>query len=502
MKNKSYWLSSVEFKEYPKLEKDVTVDAAIIGGGIAGFNIAYMLKKSGLKVAIIEAGKIASGNTANTTAKITFQHDLCYDRLIAEHGEKKARLYAKANKNALGMYEKIITENKIECNFRKTDSIVFSTTEKGKKEIKKELEASQKLDLKMELVDSIELPYTITSAIRAADQAEFHPLLYIKALADYIDCDGSYIFENTPVSEVTEDNEIISDTGYITAKHVIIATHFPIINMPGYYFLKMYQHRTQVIAFKGKPLSNIYCGAEEQGFCFRSQKTEDGDIIIMDGADYKTGHAENMTFYDIVEKEARKLYGDIEILYKWSAQDCMPMDYLPYIGKYSKKTPNMYVATGFAKWGMTGSMVAAEVIKDLITTGKSEFEDLFDTSRFDPISSAKEFFPQLGDITISLTTSLLRLTDDKLSEIKNGEAGIVKLDKHRVGLYKDENGKPYAVNATCTHLGCALAWNKDEHTWDCPCHGSRFDIYGKVIDSPAVRPIDRLEISLPGNIDV
>lgn len=496
MKNNiSYWSSSVKFKDYPRLEGEVSVDAAIIGGGMAGICAAYMLKSRGLKVAVLDANKIGQGNTANTTAKITWQHDLCYDRLINEHGAGKALLYKQANSDALEMYRKIINENNIACDLIKADSYVFATTDKYEKDIQKELKAAQKLGIEMDIVTNIELPISIRSAIRVNDQAEFHPLKFIAALCELIEGDGSFLFENTVVTEVVRDNEIITDIGHIKAKYVVIATHYPIINIPGFYFLKMYQHRTQVIAFKGKALAGGYCAAEENGFCFRSQPLEDGDLIIMDGADYKTGHAGNTTFYDIVEKAAREYFGKIDVLYRWSAQDCMPIDYLPYIGRYSKLTPNMYVTTGFAKWGMSTSMAGAEIIADLITTGKSKYEDLYNPSRFDPISSVAEFLPQLGDITINLTAGLLKLAKDKLSEIKNGEAGIVNIDKHRVGLYKDENGKEYAVNATCAHLGCALAFNNDEQTWDCPCHGSRYDINGKALEAPTVRPIDRLEIA-------
>lgn len=495
MTNTSYWSNSVKKKSYPKLLNEITVDAAVIGGGMAGMCIAYALKERGLKVAVLDSGEIGRGNTAGTTAKITMQHDLCYERITKEHGADKASLYALANTRAINKFEEIILKNQINCDFRRADSYVYATTDKGQEDIIKEFEASEKLNLGMEIAEETELPFPVLSALKMRNQAAFHPLKFLYALCDVFEGDGCRIFENTLVSEVTPEGEIIMDTGHIRAKSVVIATHFPIINVPGYYFLKMYQHRSHAIAFRHKPFSGLYVSAEEQGFSFRSQNTSGGALTIVVGADCKAGHAKGEHFYEILEKAAEDMYGDIEVLYRWSAQDCMTMDYMPYIGRYSVKTPNIYVATGFAKWGMTGSMVSGGIIADMITGVKNDFEELYNPSRFDPVSSIKEFVPQVGDIAVNLTAGLLKLASDKLSEIKNGEAGIVSLDNHRIGVYKDESGKKHAVNATCTHLGCALAWNGDELSWDCPCHGSRFSIDGNVIESPAVRPVDKLKIN-------
>ena len=216
-----------------------------------------MLKKRGLKVAVLEAGKIGQGNTAGTTAKITLLHDLCYDKIIKKHGLEKAKLYAKANNEAINLYEQIISENKIECDFKRCDFHIFATTEKGKQDIIKEHKATQKLKLDMEMVSETELPFKIKVALRAKNQAQFHPLKYISAISELIEGNGSFVFENTVVSEVTANKKIITDNGHITAKYVIIATHYPIINVPGYYLLRMYQHRSSVIAFRGKPLKEI-----------------------------------------------------------------------------------------------------------------------------------------------------------------------------------------------------------------------------------------------------
>lgn len=495
MTNTSYWSSSVRKKNYSMLLKEITVDVAVVGGGMAGMCIAHALKERGLSVAVLDAGEVGRGNTAGTTAKITMQHDLCYERLIKEHGEEAASLYALANTRAINRFEEIITNNQIDCDFRRADNYVYCTTDKGQEDILKEFIASEKLNLGMEVTEDTELPFPVLSALKMRNQATFHPLKFLYSLCEIFEGDGCRIFENTVVSEVTPEGEIITDSGRINAKHIVIATHYPIINVPGYYFLKMYQHRSYAIAFRGEPMSGLYIGAEKNGFSFRSQNTSGGPLTIFVGADCKTGHQKGERLYALLENEARKIYGDIDVLYRWSAQDCMTMDYMPYIGRYSVKTPNIYVATGFAKWGMAHSMVSAELIADLVTGVENEFAELYNPSRFDPISSIKEFVPQAGDIAIKLTAGLLKLASDKLSEIKNGDAGVVNIDNHRIGVYKDEQGREHAVNAACTHLGCALAWNPDELSWDCPCHGSRFNIDGGVIESPAVRPVDKLKIN-------
>ncbi len=403
-------------------------DVLIVGGGIAGILCAYKLKEAGVDCMLVEAMEICGGITKNTTAKITLGHGLIYDKMIKRFGEDKARLYVDAQNKAIKEYAHLC--EKIDCDYETRDNYVYSTGDS--KKIEKEVAALGRLGMKAELSDARELPFTVAGAVRVKDQARFHPLKFLYTIAKDLP-----IYEHTKVLELMP-RKAITNRGELTYKKLIIATHFPMLNKHGLYFLKLYQHRSYVLAPKNaKNVEGMYVDESDTGLSFRSY----GDLLLLGGGGHRTGKRGGC--WQELEDFTKKYYKNAESVGKWATQDCMTLDDIPYIGQYAKSTPDVFVATGFNKWGMTNSMVAAHVLCDLVREKSNPYAAVFDPSR-------TIFHPQLAVNAFESTIGLLTPTAPR-----------------------------------CPHLGCALKYNKAERTWDCPCHGSRFTEHGELIDNPA-----------------
>ena len=434
----SVWIDTVAKPNFPPLQGDITTDALIIGGGMCGILTAHKLNEAGVCCVVVEATTIGGGVTRNTTAKITAQHGLIYADLIKRFGAELARQYYDANARAIQNYEKL--SERFPCDFERKTAYVYSTDDIRK--LEREAEAYQRLGLSANITETPQLPVKTVGAITMENQAQFHPLKLLYALANELE-----IYENTFVSKI-DGNIAYTANGKITAKHIVLATHFPMINIPGLYFLKLYQHRSYVIALEGAPLVNgMYLDERENGNSFRTY----GDLLFIGGGDHRTGKqakpAPHKTCGGYAELEvlAANAYPNANVKYRWATQDCMSLDNVPYIGQHRAGTKNLYVATGFNKWGMTGSMVAAEVLADLITNDKSEFEQLYSPQRS---MMSKQLFANIG----------------------SAAAGLLSLGGPR-----------------CTHMGCKLHWNSAEKSWDCSCHGSRYEQNGHLINNPAKR---------------
>ena len=475
---KSIWDESCKFDKREELKGDIKTDVLIVGAGIAGILIGYFLKKSGRDVVLIDKAEIASGNTRNTTAKITSQHDLIYNTLIKEFGEEKAKQYADANELAIRKYKQIIEERKIDCDFKEVPAYIYSLNEVDK--IIKEVEAAKKLGIKAEFIEKIDIPLDVKGAIKFNNQAQFNPLKFLKDISNEL-----VIYENTRAIKI-EKNLVSTDKGSIEANHIVIATHYPIMNAPGYYFMKMHQERSYVIALENTDsIEGMYIDYEKKGYSFRSYK----GLLLLGGISQRTGENENGGSYDKLRKFAKEIYPNSKEKYHWSAQDCITIDGIPYIGRYSNSTPNIYVATGFNKWGMTSAMVSAMIISDFILGNENKFSEIFSPKRFDLSLSINNIANDLVEKAKNFIAQKISIPSSEIEHIKNGHAGIVEYNGQKVGVYKDKQGKEFIVSTKCAHLGCELHWNADELTWDCPCHGSRFDYRGKLIDSPAVNNI-------------
>lgn len=413
---------------FPHLDRDIQTDVLIIGGGIAGVLCARKLEQSGVDYALIEADRICSGISRNTTAKITTQHGLIYDKLIREFGPETAKLYWQANDEVLREYRSLAST--INCDFTTKDSYLYSTDSAVK--LEKEMKALDRLGIPAEFVDDIKLPFSVVGAIRFGNQAQFHPLKFLSHISKEL-----HIYEHTPARQFL-GNRVATDRGSITASKIIVATHFPILNKHGSFFIKMFQQRSYVVGLENAgDVEGMYLDVSEGGLSFRNH----ANLLLLGGKGNRTGKPAGG--WRELEQCAKTLYPESKVTYRWATQDCMTLDGIPYIGQYSKHTPDLYVATGFNKWGMTSAMVAANILADLVQEKENPYAEIFSPSR---TMIRPQFFVNAWESA----TNLLTFTKPR-----------------------------------CPHLGCALKWNAQEHSWDCPCHGSRFTKGGKLLDNPA-----------------
>lgn len=425
---RSIWSDSVNFPTFKQLKNDIHTDVLIIGGGIAGILCAYLLAQSNMNYVLVEADTLCSGITKNTTAKLTSQHGLIYHKMLKRFGIEQTRMYLEANETALAQYRKLCQS--IDCGFETKDSFVYSLD--APKKLEKELDALHQIGFSAQYTENLLLPFSVAGAVKFENQAQFHPLQFLSKITD-----GLHIYEHTPVRELAK-NTAITPHAKITASKIIVATHFPILNKHGSYFLKMYQHRSYVIAFENAPnVNGMYVDEAEKGLSFRNYD----NLLLIGGGDHRTGKKGGN--WTELSEFAKKFYPDSNEKYRWATQDCMTLDTIPYIGQYSKHTPSLYVATGFNKWGMTSSMVAAMILHDMVLERENPYAPVFSPSR-------TILRPQLAINGFEAITNLLSFSTKR-----------------------------------CPHMGCALKWNPQERSWDCPCHGSRFTENGQLIDNPA-----------------
>ncbi|MFL0268469.1 FAD-dependent oxidoreductase [Candidatus Clostridium radicumherbarum] len=492
-----YWLASTQKKDYPALKEDINVDVAIVGGGIVGITSAFLLKAKGLKVAILEANKIMHGATGHTTAKITSQHNLIYNKLITKFGEEKARQYAEANEKAIHFIANLVKEKNIDCDFSWSHAFVYTQSEEYIDKIEKEASAASKLGITASYLNKVPLPFDVKAAIKFDNQARFHPLKYLEVLADEIPGNESHIFEHTKIVDIEEGDTCTLKTNNgkkVKAPKIIIASHFPFYDGLGMYFARMYVEKSYVVAvrLKEKFTEGMFISAEDPGRSLRSQNYEDGEIVLVGGEHHKTGSEKNTNrHYETLATFAKDNFQVEDILYRWSTQDCMTADGVPYVGNLTSKTNNIFVATGFGKWGMTNGTAAASILTDLIIKGNSPWSSVYDPSRFDIIASGAKLVKENLDVAEKLIGGKLAAVPKDV-EVNKGEAKVVSINGERIGAFRDENGKLHMVDITCTHLGCELVWNEAEKTWDCPCHGSRFNYDGENVEGPAFNPLNKL----------
>ncbi|ERJ12761.1 FAD-dependent oxidoreductase [Haloplasma contractile] len=506
--NQSMWLNSIKKKDYPPLSQKHETDLVIVGGGITGITLAYLLKKEQINFTLVDANEFFSKTTAHTTAKITSQHSLIYDELINTFGEDKARLYAESNEQAIDLIESIIKELDIKCNFERLPAYVYTDDESETKKIKKEVEAAKRVGIDASLETDIGLPFDILNAVKFNNQAEFHPLKYLVALLQQIDDGNTPLFEHTLIEslkeeEIEEDgitykkNILTTHQGHeIHAKKVVIASHFPFYDGFGLYFTKLIPTRSYIVCAetKRKLPKGMYISSKKPIRSLRTHKSNDKEYILFAGENHKTGHSPNTEdHYSNLINFGNTHFNITSTPYKWSTQDYYTLDHVPYIGNLTEKHDTIYVATGYGKWGMTNSTVAAILLKDLLTNKDNPWTSLYTPSRATTLESAKNFVAQ--NLHVAKEFIKGKVTPGSLNiDLEIDESKVISIKGKSYGAYKDKNGDVYIRDITCTHLGCECMWNQAERTWDCPCHGSRYDYTGKVVDEPALKHLKPLEI--------
>ena len=456
---------------------DTHWDVITIGAGLTGLLTAYYLKERGKKVLVLEADRIASGQTERTTAKITSQHALKYSKLMQDVGIKKAGLYAQANEAAIREYEWLIKKCGIDCQFERMAAYLY--TKQDPDLLEKEAEVASTLGIKVSVAEETELPFPVKKAVCFHDQAQFSPLEFVRYLAADLE-----IWEHTRVMKIRGNRVVTEGNLVLTADQIVLATHYPVKNVPGFYFLRQHQERSYVLALSGCPKVNgMYYGIDEDGLSVRRA----GDYLLLGGGSHRTGENRLGGAYASLEKAAARYFPDSKIEARWSAQDCMPHDGIPFIGKCSVFTPHLYVATGFQKWGMTSAMIAAMIFREELCGKKSPYAKLFSPQRLNLRASFGKLLTDVGMSVKGLTKGLLHRPGQTADSLEPGHGGIVTVDGERYACYRDEAGELHRISARCPHMGCELAWNPDEKSWDCPCHGSRFNVDGRLFDNPAKR---------------
>lgn len=496
-KHNSFWIASTLNSDYPPLTQDLTVDVAIVGGGLVGITAAYLLKQTGKTVALLEADRVATGVSGHTTAKVTALHQLIYASLIDEIGAEKARQYGESNQAAIELLANIIHHEQIDCDFERKDAYTFAPTPEQLSSVRAEFEAAQKLGLPATFVEKTDLPFEVEAAVKFSHQAQFHPCKYQLCLADKIHQDGSFIFEKTRVKTVDGENpcRVITQNGpTVTAQDVIVATNLPILDQ-GLFFAKTYPKRSYLIGARVSPeqtFDGMFIGTGSNYHSLRTTPMDDGGtLLLIGGGSHKVGEVtQTEERYQQLADYARSKFGITEVDYYWSTQDMVSFDKLPYIGKLTPASQHTYVATGFSLWGMSKSILSAMILTDLIQGKSNPWAQLYDATRPTPFITS-ESIKQNIDVGTRWFGDRLKGLFDSADDVKPGEAKLVTHKGEKLGVYRDESGQLHKVAAVCPHLGCVVAWNSAEKSWDCPCHGSRFDTQGQILQGPAVKTLDQ-----------
>ncbi len=516
----SFWQQSVNLNNKQKNNVQYSnfdskkFDILIIGAGLSGLNTAYLIMNKGYKIGVIDASYIGYGTSAYTTAKISVQHNLIYDYLINNFGIDIAKNYYNANMDGISLYKEIIKENKIDCEFERDDSILFTTDKNKIYDLKDEYDAYSKLNIDSELKENFNLPFPISASLVVKNQYKFNPLKYLFSILEILKNNNVEIYENVRAIDIISNDkpyDVITDKGHIFAEKIVIASHYPFDRTLGLYFLKLYSEKSYVIACKTnvKKFDGMYLSIDKAVRSLRYHRHNNQDILLVGGGNHKVGAVDNEElFYKDLEEYIIRHFSKYEIITKWSTQDCMSYDKIPFIGNVDKNHKDIYVATGYNKWGMTSSAVAARIISSSILDkpkdsdiGNDEvvlhYNNIFSPNRNINVNlnSVKEFGESSGNVVIGLVKRFLVYSKDELENLDAGDGIIINQNLTKLGVYLDYNNVYHCIKPICTHLGCEVKFNKAEKTWDCRCHGSRFDIKGSIIQGPAAIPLKYYSIN-------
>jgi glycine/D-amino acid oxidase-like deaminating enzyme/nitrite reductase/ring-hydroxylating ferredoxin subunit len=499
-KHESVWIATSEPSQFGALEEAVDVDVVVVGAGIAGLSAGLLLKDAGLRVAVLEAGAVCCATTGHTTAKVSAQHGLIYDTLSSSVGQGGARAYAQANLAAVDLIEALVREHAIDCDWERRAAYAYTEQDSYVSQIEREVTAAQQAGLPASYTEQTDLPWPVKAAVRMDDQAQFHPRRYCLALARLIDADGSRVFEQTRAIDVEDGSPCVvkTDRHDLRAAYVVLATHLPFLDR-GAFFAKCHPEREYVLAVAlEQPVpKGMYISAEQPTRSIRQHGFDGGELLILSGDSHKTGQDEDSErHYAALEQFARERLAVRSVQYRWSTQDHMTLDQVPYIGRLRRGSQRLYVATGFNKWGMTSATIAGVVISDQILGRENPWSELFDPNRVKPLASATRFVKE--NVNVARHFFADRITQRSpvsLEDLGPGEGVVTSAGVKQIAISRDSQGALHAVSARCTHMGCIVHWNAAEGTWDCPCHGSRFSVDGTVIEGPAVADLKGHDIA-------
>lgn len=497
----SLWQDTVQDATFAGANTGDTVfDVLIVGGGITGITTALLLQKAGKQCLVAEAQNLCFGTTGGTTAHINTFFDTSYDMIKGRFGADAARLMAEATNRSRDLFQQHVQEYGIDCGFEEKDGYLYAVEEKQVAELDKIYNASKEAGVAVEYTDRIPVPVPFLKAIVYRRQAQVHPTRYVQALGKAFEALGGTIFENCPVESVDKKDELLhvkTGQGTVLAKTLVYATHIP----PGINLLHFRNapYRSYAIAVtlnEGVYPNALAYDMFDPYHYYRTQNIDGTNYLILGGEDHKTGHEENTdACFDRLIAHARSLFDVAAVTHRWSSQYFEPADGLAYIGHLPGNPDNVYVATGYGGNGITYSHIAAITLTDLITTGRSEYADLFQPGRVKPVAGFEAFVKENADVVAQFIGKRIGAAKmEGLADIAPGEGRLVKYEGHTIAVYKDETGKIYALNPVCTHAKCVVGWNGAEKTWDCPCHGARYNLNGEVLTGPARKGLEKIEM--------
>ena len=496
--NRSFWVESTPDRSFAPLAADLRVGCCVIGAGITGLTTAYLLQRAGVKVAVVEMDGVACGVSGYTTAKVTSLQGRIYSRLEGKHGREAAALYADANQAALGMVAGLVREHSIDCDYETQPNHTYCEDPNDLSQIEQEADAASRAGLPVELVDEVALPYPIAGAVRLDGQAQFHPRKYLLALVDELERGGCLFFDDTRATGVDEGEPCVVETsgGTVRADHVVVATHYTFLDR-SMMFPRVHPKRSYALVGpvpSGNVPSGMYLSTEPT-WSVRTVRAGDEVLVLAGGSGHNVGqHYDTKERYAHLEAWARDRLGMTEVRHRWSTQDGSSVDDLPYIGRLTPLSRRVFTATAFGKWGMTNGTLAGMILSDVITGTENRWAPLFDPHRATLKASVTKFAQENVKVAGHWIGDRFKHPQAGVpGDLAPGEAAVGGTGAGQVAAYRDEAGELHQVSAVCTHLRCIVTWNNAERTWDCPCHGSRFDVDGKVIQGPAVKDLEPKE---------
>jgi glycine/D-amino acid oxidase-like deaminating enzyme/nitrite reductase/ring-hydroxylating ferredoxin subunit len=498
VKAESFWIDSgsVQRQRRPGLKREERAEVAVLGGGIVGITTALLLAEEGIDVVLVEAGRLAQGVSGYTTAKVTSQHGMIYSQLRSKHGAEAARTYGQANEAGLAWIAERVERDGIECDFRRQAAYLYMSEGGSRGKLEKETEAAIEAGLPASLVEETPLPYGVEAAERFDEQAEFHPYRYLLALAAQLEERGGRIFEDSRALNVDGGPPCVVSTaaGRVTAGQVVVATHYPFLDR-SLAFARVHPHRSYAIAcdVEGEPPSGMHINADSPTRSIRAVPADGGELLLVGGEGHKVGEGgDTRERYARLEEFARRHWHVRSVDYRWSTQDGITIDGMPYVGKLTPRNDRLLMATGFGKWGMTGGTVAALLLTDQLLGRDNPWASTFTPNRFNPRAGGPKLVEENTRVGVHFVGDRLRHRGGgPIEDLAPGEGDIVSHEGEKVAGHRRDDGTLVAVSTRCTHLGCQLNWNAAERSWDCPCHGSRFNPEGRVLQGPAVRDLEQ-----------
>jgi glycine/D-amino acid oxidase-like deaminating enzyme/nitrite reductase/ring-hydroxylating ferredoxin subunit len=492
----SYWEKSAERRSHPPLGADLDCDVAVVGGGIVGVSAAHHLSRDGARVALFEARRIGAGTTGYTTAKVSSLHGLTYAKLESSIGAEVSRIYGEANQAGLATIAKLVSDLGIDCGFRRKRNFTYTESEEGRSSIEEEQRAAERAGLPASLAKVDELPFPVAAAVSFADQAEFHPLKYLHALAAAAASEGCEIHEGTRVVGIDQGDPstLRTDRGVtVRASHVVVATHLPILDR-GLFFARTHPERSYVLLarLRGPVPQGMYLSDESPSHSLRAVPTDDGELLMIGGESHKAGQSDPAERYGALERWARERFDVASIEHRWATQDNMPADTLPFVGPLWPFSERVLTTTGLRKWGIAMGTSAAAILGDLVAGRQNPWADTFTPMRLHPRAGATSFARENANVAQRFFFDRIR-SRESVEGLSPGEGRVTGSGLGQRAVYRDDSGGLHTLSARCTHLGCIVKFNRPERTWDCPCHGSRFDATGEVIEGPATGPLQRHE---------